>query len=754
MSALGSDQTSVTFKDVAAYFLEMEWDILGEWQKELYKKVIKEIHDILMSRGYLIVNPDVVFKIKKEDKYFPQHCDLEEKGNPNESTKVFPIVTSVFSLSIKQEEDLPESETSEQAHFSVPNSHNIKPDILIRFEQEGFRSELSGSEERGNLTSTESCEELHETGNQSYTAENTIEILKMEEDPIGDQLEGGEEDTDTKNGSQNVTSDHTVENLKVEEVHVGDQLAGGEEDTDTKSGNQSYTAELTVEILKMEADPVSIQLKTEEEETYTMNNDGFGNNSKKMRECEGQQMEEWKHEDPSRDRTDPLADSVGGMSKITLTTMKEKLHNGARPNACTKQEKNSNYFSNLSQNQSRNGERLFQSITNEVRFSENSNLTGENKFSRHKSFQCTKCEQCFTYKAQFIIHQKVHKGQNPTKLSVHDKGFSQPFQLDRYEEMNIKKKQVHKMNLQGAKLFKCALCDKSFTQKYSLQIHEGIHTGEKPYQCSQCDKSFNRTSSLRIHERMHTGEKPYECSHCDKKFSTTGNLRFHERIHTGEKPYICTECDKRFSHISTLKNHKRIHTGEKPYKCSECDKSFNQRSHLRRHRRIHTGEKPYKCPECDITFNRTSNLRTHKRIHTGEKPYQCSQCDKRFNNKCSLINHERIHTGEKPYICTECNKCFNHKSSLRSHKRIHSGEKPYKCFECDKSFNHKSSLRIHARIHSGEKPYTCSECDKSFKQKSHLRRHKIIHSGFHSPVCGDLLPTLVTSDIVLVKDST
>ncbi|XP_030050495.1 zinc finger protein 398-like [Microcaecilia unicolor] len=171
MSArVSSDQASITFKDVAAYFLEVEWDILGEWQKELYKRVIKEIHDILMSRGYSIANPDVIFKIKKEDeKYFTQHFEWEGKENLNDPTKSLPVVTSVFSLSVKQEENLPfmdhpELETFEVTHPSVTSSHNVKPDILFQFEQEGFGTEPQKSEERGNLTTTATCEELHQTG--------------------------------------------------------------------------------------------------------------------------------------------------------------------------------------------------------------------------------------------------------------------------------------------------------------------------------------------------------------------------------------------------------------------------------------------------------------------------------------------------------------------------------------------------------------------------------------------------------------
>ncbi|XP_030050766.1 zinc finger protein 398-like [Microcaecilia unicolor] len=131
-SIKANKEALVTFKDVAAYFLEVDWDLLGEWQKELYKKVIEEFHAILISRGYSIVNPDVIFKIKKEDeKYFTQQFEWEGKENPNDFNNL-PVVTSVFSLSIKQEEDLPfmdnpESEMSEQTHPSITSKYKIPP---------------------------------------------------------------------------------------------------------------------------------------------------------------------------------------------------------------------------------------------------------------------------------------------------------------------------------------------------------------------------------------------------------------------------------------------------------------------------------------------------------------------------------------------------------------------------------------------------------------------------------------------------
>ncbi|XP_030050950.1 zinc finger protein 398-like [Microcaecilia unicolor] len=187
MSALVSDQVLVSFKDVAAYFLKVDWDILGEWQKELYKKVIKEIHDILISRGYSIVNPDVIFKIKKEDeKYFSPHFDWEEKENPDDLIKNLPIVTSVISLGVKQEDnlplmDLPKSEASEQAQSPSTSSHNVKPDILIQFEQEGFRTEPQGFEETGNLITTVRCEELPEASDEATIKANNEALVTFKD---------------------------------------------------------------------------------------------------------------------------------------------------------------------------------------------------------------------------------------------------------------------------------------------------------------------------------------------------------------------------------------------------------------------------------------------------------------------------------------------------------------------------------------------------------------------------------------------
>ncbi|KAE8605854.1 hypothetical protein XENTR_v10015349 [Xenopus tropicalis] len=66
-NSLFPQQVSVTFHDVAACFSAKEWARLEDWQKELYRNVIREIHATLEAMGCTIANSDVLLKIKEDD---------------------------------------------------------------------------------------------------------------------------------------------------------------------------------------------------------------------------------------------------------------------------------------------------------------------------------------------------------------------------------------------------------------------------------------------------------------------------------------------------------------------------------------------------------------------------------------------------------------------------------------------------------------------------------------------------------------
>ncbi|XP_029463828.1 zinc finger protein 398-like, partial [Rhinatrema bivittatum] len=78
---------SVTFHDVAVYFSEVEWAILEEWKKDVYKNVMKEVHKVLVSMGHTILSPEVLFLIKpEEEQHFKEHPPPRERSNHADPT--------------------------------------------------------------------------------------------------------------------------------------------------------------------------------------------------------------------------------------------------------------------------------------------------------------------------------------------------------------------------------------------------------------------------------------------------------------------------------------------------------------------------------------------------------------------------------------------------------------------------------------------------------------------------------------------
>ncbi|XP_075692121.1 uncharacterized protein LOC142659649 isoform X2 [Rhinoderma darwinii] len=79
-------KTPATLNRTAVYFSDEEWEMLEEWQRELYKNMMKENYEALISLGYPTVNPNILMKIKQEEiMRYTDQCssdDLVQSGSP------------------------------------------------------------------------------------------------------------------------------------------------------------------------------------------------------------------------------------------------------------------------------------------------------------------------------------------------------------------------------------------------------------------------------------------------------------------------------------------------------------------------------------------------------------------------------------------------------------------------------------------------------------------------------------------------
>ena len=132
---------------------------------------------------------------------------------------------------------------------------------------------------------------------------------------------------------------------------------------------------------------------------------------------------------------------------------------------------------------------------------------------------------------------------------------------------------------QGIKNFKCDFCGKCFADKMLLNSHHKKQHDEdykkeiqnrQIFKCDLCDYTYSFNYMVQRHKNRVHKQSPWTCQICKKYFGTNSHLGMHmKKVHDNSSEFKCTICDKVFKSKVTLGKHLQRHSN-----CSKCKKSF------------------------------------------------------------------------------------------------------------------------------------------------------------------------------------
>ncbi|XP_043942369.1 zinc finger protein 436-like [Protopterus annectens] len=452
------------FEDVVVSFSEEEWKMLNKEDKELYKEVLLQNYETLVSVGYKIL-PETLLLLLKTDYELPKgdiqgKNDTEQTDNPENN---FQSIRSIdWSMNCSQ-----------QPLLGTPRLHHQKEKL-----QQCVQSE--SNYKKVHLTSVPQLQTGHYYNKISECDSETPHLRHTTED--------------LKQCAQLMKESNKPQLTLVSQLSTEFNY------------NKSYECDTS-------------QTSHTEKKLHKCAECGKGFPSLSRLKMH--------HSIHTGCKPYKCTECSKGFPSLSKLKMHHSIHTGYKPYKCLECSKCFSCPGNLQKHLTiHTGYKPYKCTECSKCFTQKGYLKyHQNSHTGNKPYKCAECSKGFAFLSNLRQHQILHTGERPYKCTECSKCFPRLSNLQKHHVVHTKEKpykcaecgkcftqkghlRYHQMTHTGNAPYKCTVCNKCFIQKAQLKEHQSSHTGNKPHKCAECTKCFTRLSSLRRHQTVHTGTAP------------------------------------------------------------------------------------------------------------------------------------------------------------------------------------------------------------------------------------------------------
>ncbi|XP_069509210.1 zinc finger protein 34-like isoform X2 [Ambystoma mexicanum] len=409
MSQRGPHKAPVTFYDVAACFSEEEWQLLHQWQKELYRNVMNTIQQTLVSLGPLIAASVFSLSATEKDHLRPLDREAFERRPSSSRSPRCVSINAERILELEEEStgrliDHLGAEVDESSASLSSENVTVPPiSIVIKEEEDDYDIDHPPLERQDDFsphTGDESMVRDQEISYSSICTEKTMMRNEMSQKPKLKVHKTLEKITSTR-------SHLWPESGFKDPANSNSQKGTLKEEQSDKSDN--FASNLWNESLPF------CQPNTR----YAGSNVTMNENLTRhyhCNECEKSFRQKASLIEHQRAHTGQrpfkCTECGKGFSRKRSLIVHWRIHMRERGHQCTKCDKN---------------------------FSHNRLLIAHQRTHTGTIlYQCTECEKSFRQNASLIEHQRTHTGQRPYHCNVCDKNFSRKRSLIMHCKIHIR----------------------------------------------------------------------------------------------------------------------------------------------------------------------------------------------------------------------------------------------------------------------------------------------------------------------------